>query len=254
MTRSESAIVLFTLTPEAEGARKPLGLDGSARASAIFATLIEHVASVCSGLPEADLLVATETAIALPAGARELRQRGRDFGESLCLVFEDAFRLGYRRVIVIGNDAPEISRDYLADALRELGPVGEKAVLGPATDGGYNLLGLSAPCAPVFEAMPWGSADVARRTQARLEACGFELTLLRTLEDIDSAQGLVRFFHRIVSAGHRASAALRKLVFQLRRLSAAGAFSTASERRRETASPTGALRLRAPPSPLLATL
>ena len=254
MTPSESAIVLFTLTPDVEGARKPLGLESSTHASAIFSALIDHVASVCSKLPEADLLVATDTAIELPSGARALRQRGRDFGESLRLVFEDAFRLGYRRVIVIGNDAPEITCDYLTDALKELGREGEKAVLGPASDGGYNLLGLSAPCAPAFEAMPWGSADVARRTEARLEACGFDLTLLRVLEDIDTARGLVRFFHRVVSAGPRASAALRKLVFQLRRISAARAFSTASEIVRETLPPVGTDRPRAPPSPFRATL
>lgn len=249
MKRSESAVILFTLTPEAESARKPLGLEGSPHATAVFASLIEHMASMCSELPDADLLVATESETTLPAGAQELRQRGRDFGESLRLAFEDAFRLGYRRVVVVGNDAPEISTKYLAGALRELEPGGRKAVLGPATDGGYNLLGLSAPCPAAFEAMPWGSSDVARRTEARLEACGFELTVLRALQDIDTAQALARFIRRVLSAGARVSAALRRLCLRLRRLSPDAAIALeAPERGMPEGLPAASGHLRAPPS------
>ena len=109
MRRSSSAVVLFTLTPEAEGVRKPLGLHGSQRATALFATLIEHVQTVCTGLSGADLLVASEAPVDLPARAQWLRQRGRDFGESLRLAVEEAFARGYRRVVVIGNDAGDLS-------------------------------------------------------------------------------------------------------------------------------------------------
>ena len=254
MKRSESAIILFTLSPEAEGLRKPLGLETPPRAATLFATLIDHVASVCVGLPGADLLVATDSETALPKGARSLPQRGRDFGESLRLAFEDAFRLGYRRVVVIGNDAPEISRPYLSEALDELEPGdkpgGKKAVLGPAVDGGYNLLGLTAPCAAAFESMPWGGSDVARRTEARLEAAGFELARLRALDDIDSARGLERFLLRVVNAGARAGDTLRKLASRLRSLSSGGSFMPDSKRLRPDATNARSERLRAPPHPL----
>ena len=69
-----------------------------------------------------DLLVASP-APSLPVAGRRLPQRGRDFGDSLRLAFEDAFALGYRRVLVVGNDAPEITSDYLRRALDALDPV-----------------------------------------------------------------------------------------------------------------------------------
>ena len=255
MRRSSSSVVLFTLTPEAEAVRKPLGLHGSQRATALFATLIEHVQTVCTGLSGADLLVASEAPVDLPPGAQWLRQRGRDFGESLRLAVEEAFARGYRRVVVIGNDAPEISQDYVKTALDELSRGERKAVVGPATDGGYNLIGLTEPCIAAFEAMPWGSAEVAQLTVERLRESGFGVSQLRKLEDIDSAQELVRFLNRISSHGPRARVALKRLVSRIRRLSAPELWTIEeAHHSHKRLSPAAAHRLRAPPLPSCTTL
>ncbi len=193
---SESALILFTLSPEAEGRRKPLGLGRPERAADVFAVLFEHLENVCSGLHDVDLLIAT------PKPFRDSRrhylpQRGRSFGDSLRLAVDDAFSLGYRRVVVIGNDSPEISRRYLEDAFDALASSGPRAaVLGPAKDGGYALLGLTTPCPEAFAAMPWGSSRVAHLTQARLVESHFVVETLPALEDIDDRRGLTRFLTR----------------------------------------------------------
>jgi hypothetical protein len=113
------------------------------------------------------------------------------------LAVEDAFALGYERVVVIGNDAPEICKSYLQTAFERLDGRGSRAaVLGPARDGGYALLGLTQPCPQAFEAMPWGSRHVARLTQERLTRSGFEVDRLPALDDIDNPRSLARFFTR----------------------------------------------------------
>jgi hypothetical protein len=196
---SESALILFTLSPEAEGRRKSLGLGRPERAADVFAALLDHLESVCGALQDVDLLIATPVP-AEPAGIpgrNYLPQRGRSFGESLRLAVDDAFSLGYRRVVVIGNDSPEISRSYLENAFDALASSGPRAaVLGPAKDGGYALLGLTTPCPEAFEAMPWGSSRVARLTEARLVGSGFAVETLSSLEDIDDRRGLTRFLMR----------------------------------------------------------
>jgi glycosyltransferase A (GT-A) superfamily protein (DUF2064 family) len=129
--------------------------------------------------------------------SRHLPQRGTSFGESLRLALEDAFSRGYENVVVIGNDAPEISRSYLETAFERLESTGSQAaVLGPAHDGGYALLGLNRPCPQAFESMPWGSEHVARLTEARLSHAGFRVDRLDALEDIDSGPALKRFLAR----------------------------------------------------------
>jgi glycosyltransferase A (GT-A) superfamily protein (DUF2064 family) len=188
--------VLFTLSPEAEGRRKPLGLGRPERAAAVFATFLQHLDSVGSDLPGVDLLLSTPD-VKTSHMTRHLPQRGAAFGESLRLAIEDAFSLGYERVVVIGNDVPEISRTYLQEAFARLGKSGPRgAVLGPARDGGYALLGLNTPCPEAFESMPWGSRRVARMTEERLLASGFTVERLPTLEDIDNHRSLARFIAR----------------------------------------------------------
>ncbi len=196
---SESALILFTLSPEAEGRRKSLGLGRPERAADVFAVLLDHLENVCGGLQDVDLLIATPLSSELAENRRRnvLPQRGRSFGESLRLAVDDAFSLGYRRVVVIGNDSPEISRRYLGNAFDALASSGPRAaVLGPAKDGGYALLGLTTPCPEAFESMPWGSSQVAQLTQARLVGSGFVVETLSSLEDIDDRRGLTRFLTR----------------------------------------------------------
>jgi len=192
--REDTALVLFTLAPDAEGRRKTLG--PSRRAAEIFALLLEHLRDVGSRLAGVDLLLATPAG-SLPGPGERLVQRGNSFGDSLRMAVDDAFALGYRRVLLIGNDAPEISRNYLRRALGALGSGDRpRAVLGPAADGGYVLLGLNAPCAAAFRGIGWGGSRVARDTERRLSASGFDVERLPTIEDIDDAFALARFLSR----------------------------------------------------------
>jgi hypothetical protein len=153
---------------------------------------LEHI---CSDLPGVSFFVSTPDESGSTGSL--LPQRGTNFGESLRLAVEDAFSMGYERVVVIGNDAPEISRSYLLKAFRRLEEGGKRAaVLGPARDGGYTLIGLTHSCPQAFDSMPWGSRRVCRLTESRLKGSDFRVERLPTLEDIDSPSNLARFLAR----------------------------------------------------------
>jgi uncharacterized protein len=69
-------------------------------------------------------------------------------------------------------------------------------VLGPATDGGYYLIGLTAldmaaASAAIFADMPWGTSLVLQETCRRLERVGLSYSLLDPLTDIDRPEDLV---------------------------------------------------------------
>ncbi len=211
MRHSKSALVLFTLSPEAEGKRKPLGLGRPERAAGVYKAMLRHLEEIGSDLPGIDLLINTPGQ-PLTKSARHMQQKGAQFGESLRLALEEAFSMGYQKVVVIGNDAPEISRSYIKTAFARLESAGPQAVMGPSRDGGYALLGLSQPCAEAFESMPWGSGRVARLTEERLFRSGFQVDRLATLQDIDNRGGLNRFLAR---ARRGALAGLAKEVARL---------------------------------------
>jgi glycosyltransferase A (GT-A) superfamily protein (DUF2064 family) len=69
-------------------------------------------------------------------------------------------------VIFIGADAPDLTARHLVDAAAALRH--SKAVIGPAEDGGYWLLGLARPADHLFEDMPWGTERVLPVTLSRL--------------------------------------------------------------------------------------
>ncbi len=119
---------------------------------------------------------------------RYLPQDGGDLGERLSRAFTRHFAEGEGPVIVIGADAPGVSGATVAEAERRLRD--HDAVIGPAADGGYYLLGLRAPSPSVFEGIPWSTDQVFSVTVARCRACHLRLEVLPVLRDLDTAADL----------------------------------------------------------------
>ena len=97
--------------------------------------------------------------------------------------------------ILLGADIPDLSAEHLRKAAAAL----EKyaAVLGPAGDGGYYLLGLSHPMPYLFQSMPWGSEHVLGETIRRLNERGEPYHLLDHLDDCDRPEDLERWPHLV---------------------------------------------------------
>ena len=87
-------------------------------------------------------------------------------------VFIDRFRQ-YSYVILIGSDCPFLGGDYVTDAINRL-KQGVPAVFGPATDGGYVLIGLSRVDVSLFEGIQWGTDEVMAQTRDRLRALDWQ--------------------------------------------------------------------------------
>ncbi|HYN78572.1 MAG TPA: TIGR04282 family arsenosugar biosynthesis glycosyltransferase [Lamprocystis sp. (in: g-proteobacteria)] len=115
-------------------------------------------------------------------------QQGPDLGARLAHAARSALTRA-AVVILVGTDCPGLSPDYLSAALAELEH--RDAVLGPALDGGYCLLGLRSVDDTLFERMPWGSDQVAELTGQRLDALGWPWSRLAPLRDIDRPEDLV---------------------------------------------------------------
>jgi len=117
-------------------------------------------------------------------------QEGGDLGERMQGAFESALARS-RRAILVGSDVPALSSRYLRDADRALAK-GEDAVVGPAEDGGYVLIGLSRVDSRLFGGIPWGSADVLAETRRRVAALGWRSQELPALWDVDRPEDLAR--------------------------------------------------------------
>lgn len=116
-------------------------------------------------------------------------QEGADLGERMRGAFGAAFAAG-KKLVIIGSDCPALGAHDLREAVEALRT--EDAVLAPADDGGYALIGLARPLPTLFDGIAWGDADVMERTRAKLAAASARWTELRTLWDVDRPEDFAR--------------------------------------------------------------
>jgi len=122
------------------------------------------------------------------AEAERWEQPEGDLGRRMAALSARAFREGAHRVVLIGCDCPDLDAGLIDDAFALLSI--EDAVLGPAIDGGYYLLGLARDTPEVFEGIDWGGERVAEQTLLQLERLGARVSLLPPHRDIDRPEDL----------------------------------------------------------------
>lgn len=116
-------------------------------------------------------------------------QKGADLGERMRRAFEDAFASG-RALVIIGGDCPALAPHDVSAAIDALAEY--DAVLAPAEDGGYVLIGLARPVPALFESIAWGGAGVMDETRSRLAAAGVRWKELGTFWDVDRPEDYAR--------------------------------------------------------------
>lgn len=94
--------------------------------------------------------------------------------------FKKAFK-HYDRVVIIGSDILEITQQHIENAFNALKT--HDAVIGPAQDGGYYLLGLTSIPKNIFKNKQWGTATVFKDTLNDISS--LKTFLLEELNDID---------------------------------------------------------------------
>jgi len=148
---------------------------------------------LASGLGEVELSVAGDMHHALFSRclvmgvSRVSQQCGADLGERMYNAIHRSLAQ-YARVILVGSDCPGIDGAYLRQAVAALHTA--PLVLGPATDGGYVLLGARTITEDIFQGIPWGSDQVYTKTGIALARAGLDWVELPRLTDIDRPQDL----------------------------------------------------------------
>lgn len=115
-------------------------------------------------------------------------QLGDDLGERLIYATQAAFEAGMQQVVTIGTDCPDLNAAQLQQAFQLLDQ--HDLVLGPATDGGYYLIGLKRFVPELFQNIPWSSEVVLQQTVQIAENLGLSIAYLDALTDIDRPEDL----------------------------------------------------------------
>ncbi len=182
-------VALFAKYPVAGKAKTrlipALGAEGAAR---LHSRLVERTLATirasglpfavhCTGAPLADF------AAWLGAEVNLVDQGAGDLGARLARVAAPT--------ILLGADIPGLHAKHLISAAEALKT--HEAVIGPATDGGYYLLGFTRPFPFLFNDMPWGTSSVLELTMMRLSDRGIAPAMLDPLADCDRPEDLAHW-------------------------------------------------------------
>lgn len=123
-------------------------------------------------------------------------QAGESVGERMENAFRQIFSEGTKKAVLIGSDIPDLPASILAEAFAALDE--SHAVIGPASDGGYYLIGFrnNTLLPAVFHGIQWSSESVFRSTMDVFEAHGCRTHILPIWNDIDTGNDLRNFFLR----------------------------------------------------------
>jgi rSAM/selenodomain-associated transferase 1 len=188
----ERCLVMFVRFPEQGQVKSRLAKDlGAEAAKNLYRCFVEDLLERFSGEGYSFRL-----AFHPPEKEREMRemlgdglsyipQAGDNLGERMKLAFLRCFSEGSRSVVLIGSDIPDLPALIIDEAFRALNE--NDAVIGPAADGGYYLLGFNRDTfnGNIFPEMPWGTDAVFRKTLDILHEDGTLVHVLPVWRDID---------------------------------------------------------------------
>jgi len=115
-----------------------------------------------------------------------------NFGDCLFHTIGELLRRGHDSAVVLNADSPTLPTAFLVETADVLARPGDRAVLGPSTDGGYYLLGLKTARRRMFEDIAWSTERVAEQTLERAREIDLEVHMLPAWYDVDNMDDLRR--------------------------------------------------------------
>lgn len=126
-------------------------------------------------------------------------QSAGDLGRRMHHAISDTLERAMSAVLV-GADCPGLCAADLTEALDALAQ-GAGAVMGPARDGGYFLVGLTQPDPSLFTGIEWGTSTVFAETAKRLDAAGIGYHCLAARDDVDTPEDYQRLLREAACTG-----------------------------------------------------
>jgi uncharacterized protein len=188
-----TALIIFVRQPQLGKVKTRLAATmGDATALKVYELLLVHTYQVAASMDMPVYIYyadgIAENDIWQGPHFHKKEQQGDDLGLRMSNAFAEVFAQGHNKVIIIGSDCYDLTAAILTEAFNALAQ--SDAVIGPATDGGYYLLGLNRPMPDLFEGIAWSTDTVAAATMSKLYDQGSSVMMLQALTDIDEEKNI----------------------------------------------------------------
>jgi hypothetical protein len=109
-----------------------------------------------------------------------------DLGKKMKHAFNQSFKSGSDKIVLIGSDCPTLTSKIMGEAFAKLDD--NDVVFGPSEDGGYYLIGMSSFKPEVLEGIDWSTEKVMEQTEQQARENNISLAKLEPLNDIDNEE------------------------------------------------------------------
>jgi rSAM/selenodomain-associated transferase 1 len=185
----KQALILFVRKPELGKVKTRISATvGDEATLLIYQKLLQHTWDITHELPVDKFVFYTEIEpdedLWSKGGYVKMIQEAGDLGHRMRSAFETLFEKGYDEIIIIGSDCYELTPAIIKEAYQLLQH--HELTIGPATDGGYYLLGMKKELKEVFSGIEWSTEKVLDQTLKLMETKRYSYTLLPQLNDVDT--------------------------------------------------------------------
>ncbi|MFT6961272.1 MAG: rSAM/selenodomain-associated transferase 1 [Flammeovirgaceae bacterium] len=194
---SKEVLMVFVKNPELGKAKTRLAKTvGDKKALDIYLQLLRYTKSTLDKIPQ-DKQVHYSSFVDSNDFWKEgdyqkaLQNQSKDLGEKMLNAFQENFKHGYEKVIIIGSDCPEIAKETIQEAFKKLDT--HDVVFGPAEDGGYYLLGMREMIPELFGNKKWSSDSVIADSIRDCKNKNLSYGLLATFSDVDLEEDWRKF-------------------------------------------------------------
>lgn len=127
-----------------------------------------------------------------PNDTKKVQSEG-DIGVRMKNAFQEAFQEGYKRVVLVGSDIPDLTNEIIEKSFSKLKK--SEVVIGPSEDGGYYLIGLNKMNTSLFENIEWSTEYVLNQTVSKVGSYSLvdELNDVDTIEDLEKSSIFEKF-------------------------------------------------------------
>ena len=201
--KEKSAIIVFAKYPSEGKVKTRLGASfGNQFAIAFYKLCAEHTFNVLEELKDkfdCYLYYGTEDNIQqikkwVYTSFGLVPQVKGDLGEKMLRAFQDIFSKGYKKVIIIGTDIPDITREKLVSVFNELDNF--DVVISPSYDGGYVLLGMTSLHLTLFKDIKWSTNEVFNKTIQEIKKMDLSVKIKEAILDIDDGNDLIKWLSK----------------------------------------------------------
>lgn len=189
----KAAIIIFVRHPELGKVKTRLAAEiGDDKALEVYKLLLAHTFQLIKSISYPVFIFYTDSIreqdLWNGVFIHKRLQVGDNLGDRMSNAFKYVFGEGFTKAIIIGSDCYDLTREVIEQAFLNLNK--NDAVIGPAKDGGYYLIGMNAPFKDLFQDIEWSTSSVYQRTIEKSKQQNLLISILIELSDVDTVDDI----------------------------------------------------------------